>query len=434
MLRHNGVWERRNGYVTDVLTDAAIKFIEAKDDKPFFVYLPFNCPHSPHQVPAEYREHYSGKDFSAAAFPKKGHPMSAHNDPDDLARVYGMIENIDDNVGRLLAKLDELKLTENTIVILFSDNGCQKHDGYNAGFRGWKGTPYEGGIHQFCFVRWPAGNLRKPSAINEPAQMQDLLPTLIDLCQLKKPASAQFDGTSLAQMLKGKDDKGPDRMLVVQYGQQLKKWDSNVMWHQWRLINGTELYDFHEEPSEKTDLSARNPQVVKKMRDHYEAWWNRVEPALREFEPISIGSPKENPVTLTSSDWEEIYCDNVNSILSGEGGPQGGPWAILVERGGEYEIALRRWPVRTGLALDAPCPEKQMTMAKLPAGKAFPIAQAQLQIAGQSKSVKTAAGSQSAVFRVTLKAGTRTKLQAWFQDADGKDLCGAYYAYVRHIG
>ena len=118
-LRHNGAWVKTDGYVSDVITAAAIQFIEKKSDKPFFVYLPFNCPHAPHQVPPEYREHYSGKNFSATAFPIFGHPMAAKNDPDDLARVYGMIENIDDNVGRLLAKLDELRLADNTIVILF---------------------------------------------------------------------------------------------------------------------------------------------------------------------------------------------------------------------------------------------------------------------------------------------------------------------------
>ena len=90
--------------------------------------------------------------------------------------------------------------------------------------------------------------------------------------------------------------------------------------------------------------------------------------------------------------------------------------------------------MNTGLALDAPCPEKQLTVAKLPAGKALPIAQAQLRFAGQSQSVKAAPGSQSVVFRVALKSGTKTKLHGWFQDSAGADLCGAYYAYVRHLG
>ena len=415
--RHNGVEKRFPGYCTDFWFDEAIKWMgeQHQNNKPFFCYLPTNVPHGPAWVDEKY----------SAPYKKPGLP----------ANFFGMIANFDENAAKLDAFLKQSGLRDNTIVIFMTDNGGTGGvPVFNSGMRGRKTQIYDGGHRVPCFVRWPAGGLRKPSGVNAPAQMQDWLPTLIDLCELKKPANAQFDGESLAPLLKGKDDKGPDRMLVVQYGQQLKKWDSNVMWNQWRLINGTELYDFHEEPSEEKDLAAKNPQVVKKMRDHYEAWWNRVEPALREFEPISIGSAKENPVTLTSSDWEDVYCDNVNSILSAGGGPQGGPWAILVERDGEYEITLRRWPVNTGLALDAPCPEKQLTVAKLPAGKALPIAQAQLRIAGQSKSVKAAPGSQSAVFRVALKSGTKTRLHGWFQDSAGADLCGAYYAYVRRLG
>jgi arylsulfatase A-like enzyme len=145
-LRHNGAWVKTKGYVSDVITEAAIQFIQKKSDQPFFVYLPFNCPHSPHQVPDEYRRHHGEQDFAVDKFPKDGHPMAATHDPDVLARVYGMIENIDDNVGRLLAKLDELKLADNTILVFFSDNGCQHHNDDNAGFQGWKGTPFEGGI------------------------------------------------------------------------------------------------------------------------------------------------------------------------------------------------------------------------------------------------------------------------------------------------
>ena len=189
-LRHNGTWVKTKGYVSDVITDAAMQFIEKKSDRPFFVYLPFNCPHAPHQVPDEYRRHYPAEDFAAAAFPQKGHPMAAKHDPDDLARVYGMIENIDDNVGRLLAKLDELKLADNTIVVLFSDNGCQKHNGYNAGFQGWKGTPFEGGIHQFCFIRWPA-QLQAGRQVDRIAAHIDLAPTLLDLCGVPKPRARE---------------------------------------------------------------------------------------------------------------------------------------------------------------------------------------------------------------------------------------------------
>ena len=127
-----------------------------------------------------------------------------------------MIENIDDNVGRLLAELEERKLAENTIVILFSDNGCQQHNGYNAGFQGWKGTPFEGGIHQFCFIRWPA-QLKAGRRVDRIAAVIDLAPTLLDLCGVAKPRQVKFDGLSLSPLLRGQPSGWPDRTLFFQW-------------------------------------------------------------------------------------------------------------------------------------------------------------------------------------------------------------------------
>jgi arylsulfatase len=305
---------------------------------------------------------------------------------------------------------------------------------FNAGMRARKTQIYGGGHRVPCFVRWPAGGLRAPGDVNVPAQMQDVLPTLIDLCGLKDRRNAQFDGASLAGLLRGQSASMGDRMLVVQYGQILKKWDSCTIWGKWRLIHGAELYDFHADPGETKDLAAQNPGVVKRMRDHYEAWWDRVEPGLREFQPISIGAAQENPVTLTSSDWQEVYCDNVNSILKGAGGPKGAPWRIFVERDGEYEISLRRWPAERDLPLNAACPEKKMTAGSLPEGVALAIAGAKLTVAGQSlPAVKASSGDKAISFRVRLAGGTKTDLHGWFQDAAGNDVCGAYYAYVRRL-
>ena len=139
--------------------------------------------------------------------------------------------------------------------------------------RGRKTQIYDGGHRVPCFVRWPAGGLRPPGDVNTPAQMQDVLPTLIDLCGLKDRRGAQFDGASLAGLLKDAKAALPDRMLVVQYGQILKKWDSCTIWGKWRLVSGGELYDIHADPGQKNDVAAQNAGVVKKMRDHYEAWW-----------------------------------------------------------------------------------------------------------------------------------------------------------------
>jgi arylsulfatase A-like enzyme len=355
-LRHNGTWVKTNGYVSDVITDAAMQFIQKKSDQPFFVYLPFNCPHSPHQVPDEYRQRYEGKDFSAAGFPTKGHPMAAKNDPGDLARVYGMIENIDDNVGRLLAKLDELKLADNTIVVLFSDNGCQKHNGYNAGFQGWKGTPFEGGIHQFCFLRWPA-QLKAARQVDRIAAHIDLAPTLIDLCGVAKPAGVKFDGKSLAPLLRGQEVAWPDRVLCFQWhrGDVPERYRTFAARSQdWKLVQPLgagevkwdgktdfKLYDMAHDPLELHDLAAEMPDRVTRLKAAYDAWFNDVTGSRDYTVPsrIFLGTMHENPVLLTRQDWRG---NNASWAPKGVG-----YWEVKVVAPVRYEIKLKFDPMKT---------------------------------------------------------------------------------------
>lgn len=412
--RDNGVVKQFPGYCTDFWFTEAITWMRDQHTKrqPFFCYLPTNAPHGPAWVAAKY----------AAPYDKPGLP----------ANFFGMIANLDENLGKLDAFLRETGLYDDTIVIFMTDNGATAgFKVHNAGMRGRKTQLHDGGHRVPCFVRWPKGGLRASGDVNTPAQIQDVLPTLIDLCALKKPARAKFDGASLAGLLKGQQPPA-DRMMVVQYGQILKKWDSNVIWNQWRLVNGTELYDFRRDPAEEHDQAAAQPDVVKKMRAHYEQWWAGIEPTLRDFCPITVGASQENPVELSSSDWQEVYCDNINAVLTAQGGPRGGPWNIEVERAGDYEIALARWPFFRDLALSAPCPAKKMTVATLPEGKALPITQARLQVGGHDLTGKATPDAKHISFRVKLAAG-RTLLHGWFQDAAGQDLSGAYYARVRRL-
>ena len=349
-LRHNGRWMKTRGYVSDVITDAAIRFITQEKERPFLVYLPFNCPHSPHQVPDEYRRHYPASAFRSAAFPSAGHPMASNQNNDDLGRVYGMVENIDDNVGRLLAKLDELKLADNTIVVLFSDNGCQKHNGYNAGFQGWKGTPFEGGIHQFCFVRWPE-HLRAGQGVDRIAAHIDLAPTLLDLCAVSKPAAVKFDGVSLAPLLRGQAGAWPDRTLFFQWhrGDAPDRYRGFAARSQdWKLVQPVgaggarwdgkpqfQLYDMAHDPLELHDVAAEHADIVAQLKTRYDAWFTDVTGARDYAVPprIFIGASQENPVLLTRQDWRG---------QTGTGARIGlGYWDVnVVERGG-YNVKLR---------------------------------------------------------------------------------------------
>ncbi len=266
--------------------------------------------------------------------------------------------------------------------------------------------------------------------------MQDLLPTLIDLCGLEKPKSARFDGISLAGLLRGTQPTLPYRMLVVQYaeqpgvnGRKLKKGDCAVMWNKWRLVHSKELYDLKTDPGQKTDLADKHPEIARKLLDHYETWWKGVEPGTNDFEPISIGADQENPVTLSSADWARIYCDNMGDLRSGR--QANGPWHVRVEKDGDYEIALRRWPKAADAAIAGGVPAFKAVDGGLPAGKALPITRARLKVGDFDQSKDVGPQDKEVMFTVKLKTTEKIPLQTWFSSADGKELCGAYFVYVR---
>jgi len=402
--------EKFPGYITDFCFDEAMKWMGARKTagEPFFCCLPLHAAHAPHVVPEKYSAPYAGK--AAPEF-------------------FGMLANIDENMGRLDAFLRESGLRDDTIVIFLTDNGGTAGVKiYNAGLRGGKVTYWDGGHRVPCFVRWPAGGLRAAGDVAALTQVQDLLPTLLEFSGVKKTVGPEFDGVSLAPLLRGKVDTLADRALVVQFGPGFgqkdnsgpKKFECAVMWNQWRLLQGAQLYDMNADRAQERDVAAAHPKIVADLRERYEAWWSGIAPRLRDFVAVSIGAPAEPSVILTSADWQDAYADNARHIREAAGGPRGGPWNVNVERAGEYEVVLRRWPFEIAGALDGNIK---------PPGKALPIAAAKLIAAGAEHAAKTPPGADDARFTIQLPAG-RTQLHAWFQDAKGRDLCGAFYAKV----
>ncbi|MCI0361836.1 MAG: arylsulfatase, partial [Planctomycetaceae bacterium] len=411
-FRHNGKLETYPGYCTDVWFDLSMAWIKERQarSEPFLLYLPTNAPHGPLWVPGKYKEPYQ----------KPGVP----------AAFFGMIANLDENIGRLDKFLTESGLADNTIVVFFHDNGGTAGvNFFNAGMRDRKTTYYEGGHRAACFVRWPAGNLH-PRDVDELCQVQDLLPTLLELCRIERPAAAKFDGLSLANLLRGIQEEifPRDRMLVVQYGQKPEKFASAVLQNRWRLVHGKELYDLRTDPGQKTDIAADHADVVKKMRDHYERWWAGVEPLLAQPVPIVIGADEENPVTLSAADWWNVYCDNMRDLRTGK--ETNSVWNVQVAKDGRYEIALRRWPKEADAPIAAGVPAFQAVDGTLPAGKALPIAAVRLKVGELLDETKVAANAKELTFAVDLKAGAQLTLQSFCYDAAGKELCGAYFAYV----
>jgi arylsulfatase len=345
------------------------------------------------------------------------------------ADFFGMIVQIDENVGKLDAFLRETRLRDDTILIFMTDNGGTAGvKTFNAGLRGGKTTFYEGGHRVPCWIRWPAGDLGPPRDIDVPAQVQDILPTLLDLCGVPKAKAGALDGASLAALLRGAAEGLPERMCVVQYSRaRLEKWECAVIWDRWRLVEGKELYDVRADRAQAKDLAALRPDIAAKMRKHYEGWWAALGPKVEEFVPAAtLGSERQPLVKLTSSDWQDVYCDNAGHIRSAAGGPRGGWWNLLVERTGDYDIALRRWPREVDLPLGE---------ASGAGSRALRIAAARVSVAGgefpgEESSAMTAPTEREVSLRVRLPAGP-VGLQAWFQDAEQRDLSGAFYAYIR---
>jgi arylsulfatase A-like enzyme len=434
-FRHNGRLQQYPGYCTDVWFAEADRWIKAcrQRGEPFFAYLSTNAPHGPFFVPEKYREPYKHLDRDAAGF-------------------FGMIANLDENLARLDAMLEETGLRDDTILIFITDNGGTGGiKVYNAGMRGAKASLYEGGHRVPCFLRWPGGGLRPPGDLDALAHGQDLLPTLVDLCGLSRPEGTRLDGTSLAPLLKGRDQPElRERMLVVQYGglrqADPQKWDAAVLWNQWRLVNGEELYDVKADPGQANNVAAGHPEVVRKMRRHYETWWAGLQPTLSEFVPITIGSDADNPTCLSSLDWLApklvIAAQPVDVRLLGQFPVEEGslplgrptpvlnsPWNVLVERDGQYEISLRRWPKEAGAAITAGLPAYQGVDGTFPEGKALPIVKARLKVGDVDVSKPVARDDKAATFTVRLGAGN-TPLETWFYDGEGNEVCGAFYVDV----
>jgi len=412
---HNGKAKKFEGYCTDIWFDQAIKFIEANKNRPFFCYIPTNAAHGPFLVPEKYSNLYMEKGVDSP-----------------LAEFYGMLTNIDENVGKLRDELDELGLSENTILVFMTDNGSGPWGvpEYNAGMREAKGSEYEGGHRVPCFISWPAGGYQGGRDVEPITAHIDMLPTLIELCGLKKPRNVKFDGTSLVPLLKQENQNWPDRTLVTdsQRLDHLLKWRRcAVMTDRWRLINGEELYDIKADPGQEENVSDKHSQVVQRLRQDYEKWWDSVSERFDEYCHIIIGSEKENPSCLTTHDIHGQVMWDQSQVR--RGARADGFWAVEVEREGTYEISLRRWPKEANKAIT-----EQVSVQKMePDRESTTATHARLKIADMDITKPIPPGAVEVTFTVPLQP-QQTRLQTWFiNDRGNGHTYGAYYVYVKYV-
>lgn len=411
----NGVPEKFKGYCTDIWFNEATEYIERqrKTGQPFFCYLALNAPHQPHRAPQKNTERYL-------------------NDPSVVDPVFcGMIANIDDNMNRLLARLDELKLTENTILIFTSDNGTSNKagvmvdengfvkKGFNAGMRGVKAQPYEGGHRVPFFMRFPQMQLTGGKDVMQLASCMDVLPTLLDLCGISSKNSA-VEGESLVPYLRsGKSDPAKIYIADTQRDRFLTQYkDYCVMRGTWRLV-GKELYDLSVDPEQRRDIASRFPDTVVALQKAYDIWWKGVARQHKRYPFVRIPIQPSETTTLTCMDLfpdDDKYPAWNQDMVSKEQNSTSGRWMLRVPVAGTYEVAVQQFPRE---AVDGTHPRFSRP------GVAF------VQV-NEKKLVVDLPDHKQSRFQLKLPKGD-VDLRAGFTDADGRSVA-AQYLYVKRMG
>lgn len=374
----NGVPEKTKGYCTDVWFNETIDYIDTKNDEPFFAYLALNAAHGPFNVPEQYAKLYEST------------PVT-----DIQKRFYGMISNIDENFGRLVSHLKKTGKFDNTIIIFSTDNGTAggiKYNkdgspptGYNAGLRGTKGSHFDGGHRVPFFISWPRGDILQAKSLNELTAHVDILPTLADLAGIPYTSKKPLDGTNIADILRGKVEK-IDRMLVVdtQRNQLPEKGrNSCVMYADWRLIDGKELYNLTDDFGQNNNVADKHPELVASMGLFYDDWWDSLQADIKYAE-IPLGDKAANPVLITVHDMHtsEAIPWNQVQIREGKFYPKG-YYSVKVEEESEYSFKLYRYPPESGLVINQSIDEIAGTSYRdgLPTSKALDdFTKAQVQI------------------------------------------------------
>lgn len=347
VLQHNNTQKKYQGYCDDIFTSAAIDFISQKSKEPFFAYLATNLPHFPLDVPEEMADPYR--------------EMGLH---EDNARTYGMIANIDANVGRVLNKLKELGIEDNTIVIFLSDNGPRtrrtKNDVYPgrwvANLRGTKSSVYENGTRVPFFIRWPE-KFEKGKKISTMGAAIDLFPTLLEACKIDPPRGVKIDGVSLLPLLEGKTTNLSERVYFTQWHQgptPFKYIHFAVRGPRYKLVAGEDnphkiiyqpsdqelkqilgslqLFDIQNDPSERLNIADKNPKIVLDYLSKYEDWFDEVTRELhgRGIQRIQLGHEAQAKVELSRFDWGGPRNITGNSY---------GSWEVRTEAG-TYRVSL----------------------------------------------------------------------------------------------
>ncbi len=437
----NGKPVKFKGFCADVFFSEGIKFIEKHRDENFFCLIASNTPHSPWNVEDRYKDIY--KDIAPS---------------EQRARFYGTVTNVDENLGRLRVKLDELGIADNTILIFMTDNGsgggvsCE-NDGrviegpcnYNAGMRGVKGWEYEGGHRVPFFLHCPAIGAVGGRDISELTSYTDFMPTILDFCGVKVPPGKSFHGQSLKSLIDGVHAGNWSERILVADTQRVARpvmWQkSSVMKGRWRLVNGRELYNLSIDPSQSNDIATKHPELVAELREGYCKWWNLVSEQFDRDIPFHVGDTDEE-VVLTTHDIRNEAGDaawNQGQVRAAYA--VSGYWALDIRKAGKYQFELRRWPRETerplcdamegddvGIRWDC---IKDTSRHMYTGGEAIDIRWARFEIADKVLFKEIEEGAVSVTFETDLNPG-ETRLYPSFHTLKPGTLA-PYYIYVKKL-
>ncbi len=343
VLEHNGELVRGKGFVVDDFTNHAISFIEQNRDNPFFVYLPYNTPHSPMQVPDKHWNKFKDKPLTQLPPQFKKASKQKGKGLDHARAALAMCENIDENVGRVLAKLDELNLADNTIVIYFCDNG-PNGTRYNAGFKGRKGSTDEGGVHSPLFMRWPA-KIKPGSVVNTVSGAIDLFPTLMALCGIEKKyePNKEFDGMSIHLDLLGSKVNRPSRKFFSCWKNRV-----SVRSERYRLDSQGVLYDLIDDHGQKQPVTDK-PEVVAELKSAVQEFRNDVLSELNHTEVrlFPIGHPSMTKTQLPARDAvisgklkRSNRFPNCSYMMNWVDTDDTISWPVDIQQSGKYKVEL----------------------------------------------------------------------------------------------
>lgn len=335
ILEHNGKIVRGKGFIVDDLTDHALAFIERSKERPLFCYLAYNTPHSPFQVPDRFYDKCKDRRIEMRS-------RDVQKEQLDTTRcVLAMCENIDWNVGRILDKLEELKLSEKTIVLYFGDNGPNSWR-WNGNMKGRKGLIDEGGVRVPCMIRWP-GRISPGTKIPQIAGAIDLLPTLADMAGIPIVGDKPLDGISLKPLLLGKAQDWPDRMIFSHQNGRV-----SVRTQRYRLDDTGKLFDMVADPGQDHDISKDKPQVAAKLSEAVGRWKQEVLPKLpKDDRPFPVGYAEFPTTILPARDGvphgnirRSANAPNCSFFTNWTSADDKITWDIEVASSGKYEAVI----------------------------------------------------------------------------------------------